>query len=207
MGKKRREWRKYLVIATAGLLLSAGSAPAKIIVKESTKYYPINGKNGVELGRSMIKGAAGLTNKRDAIAATAAEYHIGETDIAVRNGRCVVLDVDLVLDLTYHLPRWKNEKSAKPRLRAIWRDFNTELVRHEKTHGEIAKQGAKELEGALKKLSGTVAFNCKDFGAFAKARLGLLANRLQMRHDIFDRRENYANSTISRLQISLIQTR
>ena len=197
----------FFVIATVVLLLSAGSTRAKVIVNQSTKYYSVSGHTGEELARSMIEGASGLTNKRDTIAATEAEYRIGEADIGVRNGRCVVLDANVVLDITYHLPRWSNERTANPRLRSIWRKFHAELSKHERTHGEIAEKGAGDLERALKNLSGTVAFNCNDFGAFAEGRLRFLAMLIQMRHDSFDRRENYPNSAITRLQISLIQTR
>jgi predicted secreted Zn-dependent protease len=197
---------RCLIFATAAILLSAASGYGEVIVRQSTKYFPVTGQSGIELGNSMVRGASGLTDKHDAIAATAAEYHIGEADIAIRNGRCVVLDVNIVLDLVYHLPRWKNEGTANPRLRAIWRKFHAELVKHERMHGEIAKKGAVDLERALKNLSGTVAFNCNDFGAFAEARLRFLAKLIQLRHDSFDRRENYPGSAITRLQISLIQT-
>lgn len=191
-------------VLTVLLGLMAGAAHGEVIVKERTEYYSISGKSGAELGRAMLKGGRGTINKRHAIAATAAKYDIGDADIVVANGRCVVRDVRVTLHLTYYYPRWRGRQHARASLRKAWDQFYAELQRHEKQHGKIARDGARELEAMLKQLSGTTAFRCSDFGIFADARLTFLARRIRQRQLAFDRRENLAASRISRLQAALV---
>lgn len=180
-------------------------AHAEIVVKERTKYYQISGRTGIELGRAMLAGASGPINKRHAIAATEASYGIGDAEIVARNGRCVVEEVTVTLELTYHLPKWRGANRASARLRRNWTGFFSELTRHEYQHGQIAREGARELEKTLMSMSGTIAFNCNDFGAFSTIRLNLLANRIKQRQLAFDRRENLRTSRISRLQATLLR--
>ena len=195
----------FLAITT--LLATYGLAEGKIIVRERTEFYAVTGSSGEELARSMLSGARGPINMRHAIAATEAAYTVGDANIVVRRGRCVVESVEVVLDLTYYLPRWADKGRGSSNLRARWKSFYAELVRHEKQHGRIAREGAAELERALLSISGTTAFDCNDFGAFSTLRLNWLSNRIRQRQLAFDRRENLRSSRISQLQSALIRAR
>lgn len=185
-------------------LFAAGPALSKITIKEKTSYYTIKGKTGVELAEAMLAGGKRNINLRHAIAATATSYKVGDVDIKVVNGRCKVISADVVVDIEYVYPKWRQQKRATKKLRAVWATFFRELVRHEQTHGKIAKEGAKQLERELLRISGTVALGCRDFGAFSTLRLNAIGRQLKNRQMAFDRRENLRVSRISRLQTLLI---
>lgn len=182
----------------------AGPAFSKVIVKEKTSYYKIKGTTGVQLAEAMLAGGKRNINLRHAIAATATSYKIGDVDIQVVNGRCRVTSAEVVVDIEYIYPKWTQEKRATRKLRAVWSQFFRELVRHEQTHGKIAKEGARQLERELLRVSGTVGLGCRDFGAFSTLRLNAIGRQLQNRQLAFDRRENLRISRISRLQTLLI---
>jgi predicted secreted Zn-dependent protease len=191
-------------IITIVLIDRAGNASAEVIVREHTKYYPVHGTTGIELSKSMLAGAGEHIKLHHVVAATEADYEFNEADIVVENGRCVVKEIRVQVNLVYLFPQWQPESRASPYLRAIWNQFYAELVRHEMQHGNIAKQGARELEQALKNISGNVALGCNDFGTFAAVRLESLARRIELRQLAFDRRENFSTSKIARLQVALM---
>jgi predicted secreted Zn-dependent protease len=177
---------------------------AEVIVKESTAYYPVIGKNGNELSESMLKGGKRNINLRHAIAATSTTYEIGDAEIEIDSQRCRVKKIEVIVEIKYVFPKWNASRQATPKLRTAWKKFYEELVRHEKTHGKIAKEGAKQLERELQRTSGTVALGCNDFGAFSEMRLNAIARLLKSRQDAFDMREDFITSRISRLQATLI---
>lgn len=198
------------LLLTLGVGLAATTlappANADVVVKEETRFYPITGNNGRELSREMLRGGGQQINLRHAIAATATRFDVGEADIGVEGGRCVVKDVTVTLHITYLYPKWESRGRASKQLRAAWDRFYAELQRHERTHGRIAQEGAAELEKELKRTSGTVLFGCNDFGRFSMLRINALVHRLKQRQLAFDRRENLRTSRITQLQVALIQT-
>jgi predicted secreted Zn-dependent protease len=189
-----------------GLLAGFAANPvqAKVIVKETTKYYTIKGKNGVELAEAILDGGRRNIKLRHAIAATSTSYEIGDAEIEIDNRRCRVKKIDVIVEINYLFPKWQANADATPKLRAAWKKFYQELVRHEKTHGKIAKDGARQLERELERISGTVALGCRDFGAFSEMRLNAIGRLLKNRQDAFDMREDFVTSRISRLQATLI---
>ncbi|MCU0789739.1 MAG: DUF922 domain-containing Zn-dependent protease [Nitratireductor sp.] len=185
--------------------LAPASAFAKVAVKEKVKYYPVRGKDGIEVSKAMLVGGARNINMRHAIAATTTRFSISDAEVVVRNGRCVVDDVKVTLDITYLYPKWSTMNQARPKMRKAWDAFYAELVKHERTHGEIARKAAVRMERELKKLSGTVALGCRDFGKFADQRFERISNELKKQQLAFDARENRDSSKITRLQVSLLK--
>ena len=194
----------------AALCLMLGGtccASAKVKVSVKTTYYPISGKDGKTLNASMLKGGSTRIRLNHAVAATETELDFGEPDIAVKNGKCVVEDVDVYLKIRYIYPKWKGRGRASPQMRKRWDAFWVELKRHEQNHGEIAKAGAEALEKELKRMKGNVAIGCADFGGFARLRLDAIIRKTAMAQRNFDRREYAASSKISRLQRLLYEAR
>ena len=187
-------------------LWPGGAAMAKIVVSEQIKYYSVSGLNGFDLGRSMLRGGKRSINLRDAIAATTTEFDFLDRVLAIENGRCVVKDVTVHLKITYQFPKWQAKARASKAVRRNWDAFYAELVRHERTHGSIAKSFVKKVEREMLRLSGTAAFGCHDFGAFSDARFNALSNQLKMQQIAFDKRENLSTSRISRLQSALLKS-
>lgn len=195
-----------IVFGVALVLGAVPSADAKVVVQEKVTYYPISGRTGIDLGKAMVQGGARAINMRHAIAATATRFDFLNPKLAVENGRCVVKDVTVKLTITYHYPKWGNPGGASGRLRQAWKSFYAELLRHERTHGRIARKYAGRVENELKRMSGTVAFGCRDFGGWSQARMKAISAQLKNEQAAFDTREDRRNSKITRLQVVLLKS-
>jgi predicted secreted Zn-dependent protease len=201
---------RYAALFLGALIASApvlapSAAVAKVVVKEKVKYYPVKGRDGIEVSKAMLVGGARNINMRHAIAATTTRFSISDAEVVVRDGRCVVQDVKVTLDIAYLYPKWSTMKQASPKVRKAWDAFYAELVKHERTHGEIAKKAAARIERELKKLSGTVALGCRDFGKSADQRFERISNELKQQQLAFDARENKGSSRITKLQVALLK--
>ncbi len=180
-------------------------ASAKVVVKENVKYYPVKGRSGIEVSKAMLVGGARNINMRHAIAATTTRFSISDAKVGVKNGRCVVEDIHVTLKIEYLYPKWSSVNQAKPKVRKAWDSFYAELLKHERTHGAIAKKAAARMEKELKGLTGTVALGCRDFGRFADQRFEKISEDLRRQQIAFDARENKGSSKITKLQISLLK--
>jgi predicted secreted Zn-dependent protease len=209
MAKARLQKSHGLVaaLALAAAILFPALAVAKVKVSESTRYYQVHGSDGFEVSKAMLSSGQRNINMRHAIAATSTKFSLGEAQVGVRNGRCVVEDVEVNLEIEYLYPKWASKNTASPSVRRAWDSFYAELLKHERTHGEIAKKAAKRMERELKKLSGTVALGCRDFGQFADQRFRRIAEELKREQLAFDARENRRQSRISKLQVALLKSR
>jgi predicted secreted Zn-dependent protease len=205
MALLRRLFPFLLAAALAGF--SAPGARAKIVFKENTGHYTVTGLSGIDLGRSMLIGGAQTINMRHAIASTTTQFDFLDPVLAIEHGRCVVKDVTVQLNIKYQLPKWSGRDRASPGLRRAWDAFYAKLVSHEHTHGQIARNFSKKVEREMLNLSGTVVLGCKDFGAFSAMRFSALSRELKQLQLAFDRREDRADSEISRRQTTLLRSR
>ncbi len=209
LGAPMRHKRLLSLITGAALgaaaMLVPASASAKIVVTEKIKYYPVKGRDGLEVSKAMLVGGSRTISMHHAIAATSTRFSISDAEVGVRNGRCVVNDVKVTLDIVYLYPKWSMKNSANPKVRKAWDRFYAELLVHEQTHGKYAKAAAARIEKELKSLSGTVALGCRDFGKFADRRFNKIADDLKKQQTAFDVKENRDSSKITKLQIALLK--
>jgi predicted secreted Zn-dependent protease len=205
--------RDLIRIAAAALtmfaptVLAPAQARAKITISESTSYYPVKGRTGIELGRAMLAGGQRSIRLNHAIAATATRFSFVDPVVKIEGNRCVLKDVRVVLEIAYKYPKWDGREAAPAGVRATWDTFYAELVRHEKTHGGIARNFAKRIEAQMRGMYGNVSVGCRDFGDNAKARFSQLAGKLKAEQAAFDAREQVASSKISQLQLRLIKAK
>jgi predicted secreted Zn-dependent protease len=204
---RQTRWLSLITGAALGVaaLLVPAAASAKIVVKESVKYYSVKGRDGLEVSKAMLAGGSRNINMHHAIAATSTRFSLSDAEVGIKNGRCVVNDVKVTLDIVYLYPKWSMKASAGRNVRKAWDTFYAELLKHEQTHGKIAKAAAARIEKELKSLSGTVALGCKDFGKFADRRFNKIAAELKQQQLAFDARENRDSSKITKLQIALLK--
>lgn len=195
------------LVAAALAILVHGQALADVVIAESTRYYAIQGRDGFEVSKAMLSGGARNISLRHAIAATSTRFRVGNADVAVENGRCVVKDVKIHLEIEYLYPRWDSKARASGAVRSAWDRFYTELLRHEQTHGRYAKETARMLEKELKRLKGSVALGCRDFAVKADRRFDQIAAQLKRKQLAFDASENRKTSKISKLQIALLKAK
>jgi len=197
-------------MGSAVLLLAVGmsdAARADVKVQTKTTFYSIKGKDGQTLNASMLRGGGNRIKLNHAVAATESEIEFGEPKVVVKNGRCVVEDVDVYLKIRYIYPKWLDRGRASREMRKRWDAFWLELKRHEENHGAIALAGAKSLERELKKMNGAVAIGCANFGSMAGIRLKNVLRKTAMAQRNFDRREYAASSKISKLQRMLFEAK
>ena len=193
----------YFVVFLAVAFLVSGvpdRAKAGVKVKTKTTYYSINGKTGKALNASMLKGGGSRIKLNHAVAATETELDFGEPKLVVEGGKCKVKDIDVYLNIRYIYPKWVGKNGASRQTRERWNTFWRELKRHEENHGKIALAGAKALEKQLKKMSGSVAVGCANFGSMAGLKLQAIVRKTATAQKNFDRREYASSSKISKLQ-------
>lgn len=187
-------------------VLFPASAHAKVLVSESTKFYNVKGTNGLELSRQMLRGGRQNISLRHAIAATATNYSIADADVTLKGGKCVVSNVNVRLQITYYYPKWVASGRTSAAVRRNWQRFYRELLKHEGTHGAIAKQGAKQIEQKILAIKAAPFMGCADFRRKAMAAFRTETNRIRLRQNAFDRKEGSRNSRISQLQLALMRS-
>lgn len=197
---------RFLILIAAVLAISPGVAAAKVIVTEKTKYYNVKGNNGFELSRQMLKGGRQNISLRHAIAATATNYSLSNADVTLKNGKCVVSNVSVKLEITYLYPKWVSQGGTSSTVRRNWQRFYAELLKHEGTHGAIAKQGARQVEQKIMQVKATPFRGCSDFRRKALTAFKTTTNVIRRRQMAFDRKEGNPKSRISQLQVALIKS-
>lgn len=178
---------------------------AKVIVTQETTYYNVRGKSGLDLSREMLRGGRRNISLRHAVAATAARYKVEGGRVTIVDGKCVVKDVSVRLELTYYYPKWSSRGRTTNAVRQAWKAFYAELVRHEETHGRIARQGAAQMKEELLKLTSDARFRCFNFRQRADQVFNRVSRQIKQRQLAFDRKEGRTTSKISRLQVALME--
>lgn len=178
-------------------------ADAKVRISERTKYYTVTGSTGRQLFKSITRRGP---RKGHAIATTRSLVQVKNMKFAKRGSRCVVSSADVIVNLTYTLPRWKGSRRASPKLRRNWEGFSRLVKKHEDTHGRITREYARRLHKKVLGFTGRVSRGCADFGKRSQRALKLLQKGHRARHVRFDRREGRARSRVRRLQKAVITT-
>lgn len=180
---------------------------AKVKVKKSTSYYTVSGSSGIQIAKGLSQKGPRRTKLSHAIASTQWGYSFGKPKVSIRGRKCVIDDIDVTLTLKYTIPKWKPSKGASSELKTTWSVFRKLIIAHEDKHGEIAEQGARSIEKAIKSMTANVSKDCKDFGRFAKSKFSRIARSIALKQRAFDRREKFALSKIARAQKKLIKTK
>lgn len=202
-----RLFQAFLVASLATLLAAVPqTTSAGVKIKSKTSYYSVKGRDGKELNLNMLKEGRKRIPLAHAIAATQYSFDFDKPKVAVKGRKCVIDDVNVVLEIEYIFPRWTDKNRASSEMRRNWDKFYSELKRHEAKHGEIAMKGAKALEREFRKINGNTFIGCKDMGSFAAFRLKNVVRKTRAEQKAFDRREYARSSRISKLQRSLYKS-
>ncbi len=199
--------KRLLAAATIVLAYSlVNTASARVIINERTKYYSVSGKNGPQLFKSILRRGPKVRSVGHAIAATRSELKIRNIKTFVNKRECKITNVDVIMNITYTLPRWNGSRRASATVQNNWKKFNARVVKHEQTHGRISREYAREIEKKIKSTRARVSRNCKDFGERQLRSLSRLQRVITRRHARFDRREGRRGARIRMLQRSLIKS-
>lgn len=141
-----------IVFAASLVSLSSPTASAETIVHKRTTYFQVGGRTAEELDHELATRGP-LTNSTGNRHPGATEIKFdGELTYVEKDGRCSIGVAQVVLTTHLILPRWKNRGRADRNLGMIWDALSSDIKRHEERHAEIARQHARRLETALRRL-------------------------------------------------------
>ncbi len=163
---------------------------AKVILKEKVKYYSVSGNTGAELYKSMVKnGPDHGGNKRNVLASTSFKFNFKNDVFTIKRNRCILTNLDIVVDVTYTYPRWRGSKNASAETRRAWKKFEKIAVLHEKEHVKITRKFAKDYEKALMKSRRKASDDCAKQSVGEMFRTSYQIRKHERLHKRFDRRD------------------
>lgn len=193
-----------LLPAAASIALALSGAGAQAAsVNKSYSYFSIGGATLSEIEADL--------SRRGPHVASTGRRHPGATTMqfttrlgfAEGGGSCRIVTADVSVRAKVTLPSWRRPKRAEDSTRLIWDTLAADIKRHEERHVGIARNSARDIETALRKL-----------GAFpdctaAAGKAQEVSARLLIRHDEeqarFDRVEgkNFESRILRLLQYRL----
>ena len=178
----------------------AGDAAADVKVSEKTRSYEITGKTGAALLAAMDRRGPKHGFLTRAIAQT--RYSVswtiewGETRTA-----CRVKKIDGELDIIYTYPSTSGLPTALDRR---WKRFLIGVRKHEKVHGDMARQMARAVEKSIARLSVDNDRGCRRARAEGKRRMAAIYAEYEARQIKFDSREHGDGGRVERLIDALV---
>ena len=170
----------FVALAAATILLGpfTSDSLAKVTIKERTTTYSVSGKTGKDIYQQIVRKGPKLRGRKGAhVATTTFNYDFRNIRTAIRGNRCVVTNIDVVMNFVYRTPKWTGRGS--PEVRRAWKAFEGHIRRHEDKHRDIAIEYARRLESGALRLTGDVRRGCSDFRAKAES----LGRRERAWHD------------------------
>lgn len=158
-------------------------APAsRIAIASREQYYDIDGSSAGAL-RDQIQrlGPKDESGKAlDALTVWELEWTYHEVGDATG---CALRDVQVTLNVTVTLPRWKPPPTAPARLSDSWRTYLEHVKVHETGHRTIAQRYARELFTAL---SGLRAATCAELDGVVSRRAEEIVAEGRARNRAYD---------------------
>ena len=184
--------KKALILAACFCLAAPqASVAAPVKVKEKNKFYAIQGKTAAEFAVAMSKRGPYSRQHRKRAWATASRDLTYQLVRKRSSKGCVVRDVKVELEILYTLPKLRNERNVSKRQRSKWRRMFTLLNRHEKVHGKLYKQFARNVRNKLLRMPR--ASSCRKLDRQAAKIVSALSEKDSLANDRFDMkdRRNY----------------
>ena len=191
-------WARLVLLGTC--IVFAGEAAAGVKVSEKTSGYDVAGKTGEALLASMDRHGPKHGFLTRAIAQT--KYSVswtiawGETRAA-----CRVKSIDGELDITYTYPSAQGLPSG---LERRWNRFMAGVKKHEKAHGDMARQMARAVEKSVAKLSIGDDPGCRKTRTEVKRRTAAIYADYEARQIRFDAREHSDGGKVEGLIETLV---
>jgi len=180
----------FVVGIFANTSILVNSADARVIIREKVQYYTVTGHTGAEIYKSMLKnGPDHGESFKDVLASTSFKFDFKNDEFKIKRDRCVLTNLDIIINVTYTYPRWAGSKKASAETRKAWENFSKVAVWHEKQHVKITENFAKEYERAVKRSRRKAASECTTETTGEKMRTSFAIRKHESRHRRFDRRD------------------
>lgn len=139
--------KKYLLFI---IVLSTHTAWGSPAVRLHETTYPIYGSSTQELRQQMNHlGPRSQTAQYNASTVWEIKWRYKLNETA---NSCKISNADILVDIHYHFPEWKNYSSSESLLQNKWNLTIDKLRKHEYEHGNNGKRAAYAIENALAKL-------------------------------------------------------
>ncbi|MEP9388811.1 DUF922 domain-containing protein [Mesorhizobium sp. KR9-304] len=174
------------IVLFGACITFAGEAAAGVKVSETTRTYAVAGGTGAALLAAMDRHGPKHGFLTRAIAQT--RYSVawtiewGETRTA-----CRVKKIDGALDITYTYP---SAHGLSPVLERRWTRFLAGVKKHEKAHGDMARQMVGAVEKSVARLSVENDRGCRKARTEVKRRTAAIYAQYEARQIQFDVREH-----------------
>ena len=189
-------------IAIAGMLTAAtctgfsAAASAGVTIDIQKTQYAITGKTGAALLYAMDRRGPKHGFLTRAIAQT--RYSVGWDIVwAERDGSCRIKKAGARLSMTYTYPVLRGNVSHE--LRRRWVRFMKGVVRHEETHGSIARQMVTAAESSIARLAVANDPGCRKAREEVKKRVDKVYAQYERRQILFDKKEHRAGGNVEGL--------
>ncbi|MBO6726484.1 MAG: DUF922 domain-containing protein [Rhizobiaceae bacterium] len=176
------------IVSAVVAILTILTWPAQAASLSKTySYFSIGGRTLDEIQTELDRRGPKLrsTGRRHP-GATEMEFNT-KIQYGESRGRCRVVNAEVRVKAKVILPRWRSRRRSDSETQLVWDTLSADIKRHEESHVIIAKNHARELENALKKLY--PQRNCEQTAAKAKS----TTDRIMAKHDAaqakFDRVE------------------
>ena len=183
-------------------LASATDANAQARVSETTKFYKINGKTGMELLWDMNRKGPKHGFLTKAIAQTQFKTKfLGE--VKYSNGYCSSRGGGYALTITYVYPQ--PEKPLSGVLAKRWRAFQATNVVHEKEHGRIAKKMANAVARKVRGFKAADKPGCRQSMAKLGREIDALIDAQNAEQAAFDKKEHRNHGPVEKSILALVK--
>lgn len=121
-------------------------------VAKTYSYFSIGGSTLEEIQNELdIRGPKVKTTGRRHPGATQMEF-VSRVGYAKAANGCTINQASVTVKAKIILPRWRRPARADSDVRLVWDTLSQDIKRHEESHVVIAKNHARELELALRKI-------------------------------------------------------
>jgi predicted secreted Zn-dependent protease len=188
-------------------LLSAGSAEAQQAWKptEQTKTYPVSGTSGIELYSSIGENGPKAGQHVRAIAHTDFKLTWQRKYEPQADGSCTLTSAKPNLVIIYTLPKINSPLSGD--LQAKWSVFIDGVRRHERVHGEMIENLARNIETLSIGFSTPDDPKCTKVRAALQVKIGEIFRTHQQRNRDFDKVELSNGGNVHQLILRLVNER
>jgi predicted secreted Zn-dependent protease len=142
---------KILLLAAAMAVSTCIAAEAASVSRTFT-YFSIGGTTLEEIEQELARRGPQLDRAGPRHpGATRMEFTMRVT-YGERGSRCSVIDANVSVKADMILPRWRKRNGSEREVRMVLDTLAADIKRHEESHVVIARNHAREMEDALKRI-------------------------------------------------------
>ena len=189
------------IMGLAAAALLALAIPAQAKTTETTRYYDITGKTGMELFWDMNRRGPRHGFLTKAIAQTQFKTDL-RGEVVYRDGVCRTHKAGYTMQITYVYPNPTSK--LDPRLAKRWRAFQAHTIKHEQVHGRLARKLADDINRTLLNFKMADKQSCRKASAALSKQLDTMIITYNKAQRDFDKREHRKGGPVEKSILALV---